>query len=207
MFTGIIEGLGRVEAISLQESNQVLRIRASLGAYLSLGQSLAHNGACLTVEDIQEHTYQVTVISQTLAKTMFPTLKVGDEINLERALAVNARLDGHFVQGHVDTTGRIERIEAEGASKRLFISYPRNYVGLVVSQGSIALNGISLTIADTVSDGLPSPIFTVCIVPHTYENTNVSYWRTRDLINIEFDILAKYMERYLQKQRECVKKP
>lgn len=194
MFTGIIESIGRVSEIRKEGTNRTFTVSSELTVELKVDQSLAHNGVCLTVEriDISQDSYQVTAIAETLQKTMLGAVKSGDRLNLERSLRVDALVDGHFVQGHVDTTGTVDEIiELEG-SREYHISFPGEYESLIVPRGSICVNGISLTVAQS---DLRNHRFSVCIIPYTHEHTNVADWRVGDAVNLEFDILGKYVQK------------
>lgn len=196
MFTGIIEALGSVRSITKKQNNHIWQVSASFSAELRIGQSIAHNGVCLSVESFSATGYyQLSLIEETLKKSMLGEVSEGSKLNLERALTLNTPLDGHFVQGHADTTGRIMAIENEQGSWRITLNVPAKYASWTIPQGSIALNGISLTIADKFYTDTDNKTLSlgVCIIPHTYENTNVSNWCVGDLVNIEFDMLGKYV--------------
>ncbi len=211
MFTGIIESIGRVENIIQKDSKLELDISSSLTSALYIGQSLAHDGVCLTVEKIVAEKYQVTVIEETIKKTTLAQLKCGDTLNLERALGVDQRFDGHFVQGHVSTLGIIREITSHITNKdkevepsdnkslntehRIIVEYNSAYNNLLVAEGSIALHGISLSLASQKkAEGTDNSLFSVCIIPYTYENTNIKHWRIGSKLNIEFDIIGKYVQ-------------
>lgn len=194
MFTGIIESIGRVSEIKNEGSNRTFTVETDLASELKVDQSLAHNGTCLTVEevDLSPGSYRVTAIAETLQKTMLGAVKTGDRLNLERSLRADSLVDGHFVQGHVDTTGTVtEILELEG-SWEYGISFPAEYEPLIVPRGSICVNGISLTVARS---DLHRHLFTVCIIPYTHEHTNIADWSTGDAVNLEFDILGKYVQK------------
>lgn len=193
MFTGIIEAKGQVLGIVKDGSNITFDIQTPLAAELKVDQSVAHNGVCLTVTaiDLSNGTHQVTAIAETLAKTNLGLLAEGDAVNVERCLQVGARLDGHFVQGHVDTVGTVKSIEPKAGSWEITISYPSQFAHLVVEKGSICLNGISLTIF-----GITNDTFKVAIIPYTWDHTNISSWQVGSTINIEFDIMGKYLARW-----------
>lgn len=196
MFTGIIESLGEVAAITPEGSNRHLQLRTPLAAELRVDQSVAHNGVCLTVTDVQADTYQVTAIDETLQKSNLGQLAPGDPVNLERCMPADGRFDGHIVQGHVDLVGMCERVEAQdGSWLYTFAFEPTNEAYLVVEKGSITVNGASLTCFNTHDQG-----FTVAIIPYTYEHTNFHRLQAGDTVNLEFDILGKYMQRILSRQ-------
>lgn len=200
MFTGIIESLAEVLALERRADNLILRMQCELASGFRIDESVAHNGVCLTVEDVDAATlsYQLTAIRETLDRSMLGELAVGDRLNVERSLPVNARLDGHFVQGHVDAVGTvIERRDRDG-SWQIWISYPQDYIPLVVEKGSIAVNGVSLTIAH-LDDARPA--LAVEIIPHTWQKTNAARWREGSRVNLEFDILGKYARRLIDMQR------
>lgn len=192
MFTGIIEQLGVVSAIQYEGTNVHFTIDAAFTHELKIDQSVAHNGCCLTVIDIQGSTYTVTAIYETLQKTNLGSWNVGTKVNLERCMLMNGRLDGHIVQGHVDTTAVCAAIEDQEGSWKFTFSYSADQV--IVEKGSITVNGTSLTVVDS----LPNE-FSVCIIPYTYEHTNFHTLRTGDSVNLEFDIIGKYVARLLVK--------
>jgi riboflavin synthase len=198
MFTGIIETVGAIKSIVQEGSNYHFEIASSISHELKVDQSVAHNGVCLTVTAVSGDTHKVTAIHETLAKTAIANWKVGTHINLERCLAMNARLDGHMVQGHVDTTGQITNITAMDGSYLLTIDYHNpSYQPLIVPQGSVCINGISLTVARLEGTSLG-----VAIIPYTWEHTDLQFIKARSLVNIEFDILGKYILRNLQLEKQ-----
>ena len=193
MFTGIVEEMAVIEAIEQEKANTHFTLSCSFTDELQIDQSVAHNGACLTVVALTENTYRVTAIAETLEKTDLGTWKTGDKINLERCLRINQRLDGHMVQGHVDQTGKVDQIIDEYGSFKIFISYePGEYI--TVKKGSVCVNGVSLTVVDS-EDGM----FSVAIIPYTWNHTNLGLLKTGDTVNLEFDILGKYIQKLLQK--------
>ncbi len=195
MFTGIVEGVGKLIKTEKDQSNLHLWIEADFCDELKIDQSVAHNGVCLTVVDFKDNLYKVTAIEETLQKTNFNTLKDGDLINLERCLQFNGRIDGHIVQGHVDQTGKIVSIENQNGSFFLTVAYDEASSGNVtVEKGSICLNGISLTVVDSKVGQ-----FSVAIIPYTWEFTNLNHVQVGDTLNLEFDILGKYVKRLFQK--------
>lgn len=190
MFTGIIKDLGRIKEISSSGSNRVFYIESALSGRLEVDESLAHNGVCLTVEEIKGKTYRVTAIDETLKKTNIGNWKGNDLINIEQALQINDRLDGHIVQGHVDTTGIcVKKIEKEGSVEFTFTFDP-SFASLLIEKGSICVNGVSLTAFDVTNDR-----FTVAIIPYTFTHTNFHLVKEKDRLNLEFDILGKYVAR------------
>lgn len=195
MFTGIVEGLGKIVKLEKEQSNLNLWIEANFVDELKIDQSVAHNGVCLTVVDFKDGLYKVTAIDETLLKTNFNTLKEGDFINLERCLMFNGRIDGHIVQGHVDQVGEIVSIENQDGSNLVTISYDEaSTSNVTVEKGSICLNGISLTVVDSKVGQ-----FSVAIIPYTWDFTNLSQAKVGDTINLEFDIIGKYVKRLFQK--------
>ena len=190
MFTGIIEQLGKVEKLEKTGSNIKLTVSAVLTSELTIDQSLSHSGICLTVENIAGNTYSVTAIEETLKKTNLDSWKEGTIINLERCLRFDGRLDGHIVQGHVDTVGQCIEIIEKNGSWEYIISFDKKFASLIIEKGSISLNGISLTIFNITDNS-----FTVAIIPYTYEQTNMHTLVVNDKVNIEFDMIGKYVER------------
>lgn len=195
MFTGIVEATGIVERIEKEGSNIRFSLSCPFANELKIDQSLAHNGCCLTVENIQENLYTVTAIDETLEKTNLGKWETGTEVNLERCLQLNGRLDGHIVQGHVDSTGKVVAIEDRGGSFYITIKYEENSEFITVPQGSITVNGISLTVANSLDRE-----FSVAIIPYTWEFTNMKNLKTGDTVNLEFDIIGKYISKIMNKQ-------
>ena len=200
MFTGIIEHAGRIEALERREDGGRLRVNLAgaeeLSAQMKLGDSIAVNGCCLTVTDFGKDYFYADLSGETLRRTSLGEKKPGDFVNLERPLAANARLGGHFVQGHVDGAGRVTRLVPEGENWWLSVRVPEDLRRYVVEKGSIAVDGISLTVArwqDGVAD--------IAVIPFTYAHTNVGAAVPNDAINIEVDILAKYVESLLEKRK------
>jgi riboflavin synthase len=189
MFTGIIENQAEVISINQNGSNVDFVFESVLATELKIDQSLSHNGVCLTVTSIAENTYTVTAIQETLLRTNLGQLSPNQFVNLERCLPANGRLDGHIVQGHVDCVGSIDEIHDLDGSWMIFISHPVE-AGLTVTKGSVCLNGVSLTVVDSFPDA-----FSVAIIPYTWEHTNLSKLAPGDNVNIEFDILGKYMKK------------
>ena len=193
MFTGIIETMATVAAIEHEGSNIHFTVNSALAPELKVDQSVAHNGVCLTVTHIEGNNYQVTAVAETLNKTNLGTWKKGDRINLERALRVGDRLDGHFVQGHVDATATcIEKQTLDGSWLFRF-RFPAAYAALIIEKGSICINGVSLTLFNAGMDE-----FTVTIIPYTYTHTNFSALEAGSVVNIEFDVLGKYSRRMVE---------
>lgn len=199
MFTGIVEATGRVEHLvetAVAGAFQLL-LRTPLAAALKAGDSLAVNGCCLTVTEQDDDVARFDLLAETLRRTNLGELLPGELVNLERSLAANGRFDGHIVQGHVDTTARIVAIETVGRDRRVELALPAGFERYVVFKGSIAVNGISLTVADV----LPSS-FVLWIIRHTWELTNLSRLQPGQPVNLEFDLVAKYVERMLQASLE-----
>ncbi|MGH1334759.1 MAG: riboflavin synthase [Aureispira sp.] len=191
MFTGIIKELGVVKGIEQDGSNVHIKIQATMAQALNIDESVAHNGVCLTIVAIEEDVYTVTAIEETMLKTNLGDWKVGSAVNLERAMVYNARLDGHIVQGHVDTTGTCTAIKEVEGSWYFSFEYAPNEQHLLVDKGSICINGTSLTVVDPTDC-----TFSVAIIPYTYENTVFRDLKEGDKVNLEFDILGKYIAKY-----------
>jgi riboflavin synthase len=194
MFTGIIEGLATLEEIEKENTNVHFTFSCSFTHELKIDQSVSHNGVCLTVVKINGHRYTVTAIDETLQKTNLGTLKIGDAVNLERCMPANGRFDGHIVQGHVDQTGVITSIMDNAGSWTYVIEYDSKSGNVTVEKGSITINGTSLTVVDSREDS-----FSVCIIPYTFENTVFKHLKVNDVVNLEFDIVGKYVARLLKK--------
>ena len=193
MFTGIIENTGIISDISTSGTNKTFWIQSTLSSELKVDQSVSHNGVCLTVEAIQENTYQVTAILETLQKTNLNSWVLGTEVNLERCMLMNGRLDGHIVQGHVDCTATcISVVEKDGSWEYQF-NFDTQFAHLVIEKGSVSINGISLTCFGVTSD-----TFKVAIIPYTYLHTNIKHIQAESLVNIEFDLIGKYVSRMAQ---------
>ena len=193
MFTGIIEHTGRVTEIISWGSNKTFWIRSELAASLKVDQSLCHDGVCLTVEEIKGDLHRVTAIEETLKKTNLGGLKNDSMVNLERSMQLNGRVDGHLVQGHVDTVATCTAINKKEGSHEFIFSFDNKFASLIIEKGSITVNGISLTCFNVTRDR-----FTVAIVPYTYAHTNMGAIKTGDTLNLEFDMIGKYVERILQ---------
>jgi len=193
MFTGIIETLARVEKIEKEGTNVHFTFSCSFTNELKIDQSVAHNGTCLTVVAIEGENYTLTAIEETLIRTNLGLLKVGDVVNLERCTKVGSRLDGHIVQGHVDTIGTCsEIIEMDGSTEYVF-TY--DYDDVTVSKGSITVNGVSLTVVQSEDQ-----LFSVHIIPYTIEHTNFHTFKVGSTVNLEFDIIGKYVKKMMAKQ-------
>jgi riboflavin synthase len=200
MFTGIIEEVGtlaRAEPLGSDRAGKRLTIEAALAPDLRVDESVSINGACQTVVDVTDGAFAVVSIEETLRKTTLGDLQEGDPVNLERALQADDRLDGHFVQGHVDTTGTVLDVEREETDWLYRVRFDDPFAAYLIPVGSIAIDGISLTVARLSGNEL-----TVAIIPHTYEHTNVSTWTAGTAVNLEFDMIGKYVVRALQQTEE-----
>jgi riboflavin synthase len=192
MFTGIIEQLGTVQEVHTDGSNKTFWVASNLSQELKVDQSIAHNGVCLTVEAVQNGMHQVTAIAETLAKTNLNTWQAGTLVNLERCMMLNGRLDGHLVQGHVDAVAEcIALVDKQGSWEYRF-TFDAQFAPLVIEKGSITLNGTSLTVFAVTENQ-----FSVAIIPYTYQHTNIHTVQIGTLVNIEFDLLGKYVQRQL----------
>ena len=188
MFTGIVEKIGRVAKISLQGKNRHFFIESELAPELKIDQSVAHNGVCLTVVGIQGKVYEVVAIDETLQKTSLGTWQVGDRVNLERAMKLGDRLDGHIVQGHVDQTGLCHSIEDAQGSRVFTFHYDPSVGNMTIEKGSITVNGVSLTVVNSQKG-----VFSVAVIPYTYEHTSFHTLKVGDKVNLEFDVIGKYV--------------
>jgi len=188
MFTGIIESLGEIQSVNKSKANININIKSSLANELKIDQSLSHNGVCLTIVNVSKSSYSVTAINETLLKTNLKNLKPGDFVNLERSMKMNGRLDGHIVQGHVDQTGTCTSIENYNGSWVFSFDFNPEYKNITIEKGSITVNGVSLTVINSNKNS-----FSVAIIPYTYENTNFHKLVKGEIVNLEFDILGKYI--------------
>ncbi len=195
MFTGIIEGLGEVTNLQREKDNLHITVRSSLSSELKIDQSLAHNGVCLTVVALGEDTHTITAIDETLEKSNLGELQIGSRVNLERATKIGSRLDGHIVQGHVDQRGTCTKVEELEGSWMYTFEYDPGFDNITIEKGSITVNGVSLTVVGSKENS-----FSVAIIPYTYENTNFKQIRVGSTVNLEFDVIGKYVARLLQKQ-------
>jgi len=190
VFTGIIEDIGTVATLHRDHGNLDITISSSISQELKIDQSVSHNGACLTVIGIEGDHYKVTAIKETLDKTNLCHLKTGDSINLERALKLGDRLDGHLVQGHVDQTGICTSITESNGSWNFDFEYDATQNNLTIEKGSITINGVSLTVVNSGKN-----TFSVAIIPYTYEHTTFKNLKINDIVNLEFDVIGKYVNR------------
>jgi riboflavin synthase len=192
MFTGIVEGLAQIERIEKQGTNVHFEFSGPFTESLKIDQSVSHNGVCLTVVDINVNLYKVTAVEETLLKTNLAFWKMGDKVNVERCLQANGRYDGHIVQGHVDGLGKVKSIDEREGSWLIEFSIDRSFAHLVVEKGSICINGVSLTCFDVSESS-----FKVTIIPYTWMHTNFQFMSVGDTVNLEFDIIGKYVARML----------
>ena len=191
MFSGIVESTGKIINKTAYQANITFEIESTLSKELKVDQSIAHNGACLTVIEIKENSYLVTAVEETLGKTNLGLLQVGELVNLERSLKLDSRLDGHIVQGHVDQIGICKSVKDNNGS--WIYSFEYNQItdnNVTVEKGSITVNGISLTVFNSKPGA-----FSVAVIPYTYEHTNIKYLREGSVVNLEFDIIGKYVKR------------
>lgn len=195
MFTGIIEGIGRVLRIEQEGTNVHFELEAPFTSELKIDQSVAHNGVCLTVVEKQSNSFVVTAIQETLDRTNLGGWKVGDAVNLERCTSLGGRLDGHLVQGHVDATAVLENVVDANGSWVLHFMHEASPENITVQKGSITINGVSLTVVDSHPEG-----FSVAIIPYTWEHTNLGALNPGDRVNLEFDVIGKYVARILAQQ-------
>jgi riboflavin synthase len=193
MFTGIVEALGEVIRLKPEAENLHITIKSPFTAEVKIDQSISHNGVCLTVVFISEDAYTVTAIKETLLKTNLGVLKEGSLVNLERCLISNGRFDGHIVQGHVDQTAVCKNIEEQNGSWKFTFNYDASKGNITVEKGSICINGVSLTVVDSKDNE-----FSVAIIPYTYQHTNFYRLKVGDTVNLEFDIIGKYIARLLK---------
>ena len=196
MFTGIIENLSEIKEINKEGDNLSISLISKITNELKIDQSLSHNGVCLTVVDINDNIYKVTAIKETILKSSIKNWRIGDIINIERAMKLGDRLDGHMVQGHVDQTATCTKISEENGSWYFYFEYQKSS-NLTIEKGSISINGVSLTIVESMGNG-----FSVAIIPYTYENTNFKNIKVGDLVNIEFDMIGKYIHKIIKAQSD-----
>lgn len=190
MFTGIIEELGEIKKLDQTGDNLSIQVKAKITPELKIDQSVAHNGVCLTVVDLEEDTYTVTAIKETLEKTNLGMLKEGDWVNLERGMQLGDRLDGHIVQGHVDQTALCTGIIENEGSWEFTFEYDASLQNITIEKGSITINGVSLTVVNSKTNR-----FSVAIIPYTFDNTTFRYLRKGMTVNLEFDVIGKYVQR------------
>ena len=194
MFTGIIEDLGEVVSLEREATNLHLTVQSRLASLLKIDQSVSHNGVCLTVVDCNEAYYKVTAIKETLDKTNLNSLTEGSIINLERGLKLGDRLDGHMVQGHIDQTGTCVDIQSHNGSWTYNFEYDPILGNITIEKGSVTVNGVSLTVVNSKNNG-----FSVAVIPYTYEHTNFKHFKIGSVVNLEFDVIGKYVSRLYAK--------
>src|SRR6218665_1110527 len=194
MFSGIIEGTGEITSLAKEQGNLHITVRSHFTNELKIDQSIAHNGVCLTVIDLKSDEYTVTAIDETLKKTNLGLLSKGDEVNLERCMKLGDRLDGHIVQGHVDQTAVCTNLEESNGSWTFTFEYDAAQNNITVEKGSVCVNGVRLTVVNSKENS-----FSVCIIPYTYEHTNFKHIKTGTVVNLEFDILGKYISKLMKK--------
>lgn len=205
MFTGIVQDTGKVISRTIKGDSIRFCVEPVSKNYLkdiSAGDSISINGACMTVVNKSQNKFEFTTIKESLSKTNLSSLKLKDLVNLEKAMTLNSRLDGHIVQGHVDTTGKIKKIVTLKDSWEYFIEFPVKFSCYVIYVGSISVNGVSLTVAQIVSDNSKKTLIKVAIIPHTFEVTNFKDLKVNDTVNIEFDMLGKYVNRIFEKKKK-----
>lgn len=196
MFTGIIESLGIVECIEKEGSNISFWVKSTISHELKIDQSVSHNGVCLTVVALQENSHRVTAIEETLRKTNLQEWQEGTLVNLERCMVLNGRLDGHIVQGHADTTATCVQQKTLEGSWEFTFQFPEKFAALLIEKGSVTVNGISLTCFNITNNQ-----FSVAIIPYTFQHTNLQAVAESHLVNIEFDMIGKYINRFNQLQQ------
>lgn len=196
MFTGIIEASGKIIALQQDAANVHITIQSAISHELHVDQSVSHNGVCLTVVHVDADTHTVTAIDETLKRSNLGALHIGDQINLERCMQINGRLDGHIVQGHVDTTAQLKQVAESEGSWLLTFGFDPQFAKYIVDKGSITINGISLTVFNEHNG-----TFQVAIIPYTWEHTNLSKLSIGNSVNIEFDIIGKYVEKMMREKK------
>lgn len=193
MFSGIIKCVGKIESISDKGSTKIFTISSPVSDSLKIDQSVAHDGVCLTIIRANNATHDVEIVNETLSKSSFRSAVVGNYINLEKSISAYTLLDGHLVQSHVDTIVTCLSVADLEGSWKMYFNLPGDYAGLIIPQGSICINGISLTVSDLTEDS-----FAVAIIPYTYENTNMKNLSAGSIVNVEFDLIGKYIVRQFE---------
>lgn len=193
MFTGIIEAVGEIQDISVDGSNRIFYVKSDLSKELNVDESLSHNGVCLTIEEASDDSYRVSAIEETLKKTNAGSWKIKGQINLERAMKINDRFDGHLVQGHVDGTGICTGKKEKEGSVEFSFKFDKTFASLIIEKGSVCVNGVSLTAFNVEEER-----FTVAIIPYTFAHTNFHSLQENDVVNLEFDVLGKYVQRMME---------
>ncbi len=214
MFTGIIQDLGRVIYKSVKQDSIKFTVKPLINDFINdvkAGDSISVNGACMTVEKVrhrnsllEKSTFGFTAISESLGKTNLGMLKKNDLINLEKSMTLSSKLDGHFVQGHIDTTGIVKKVMLKNDSREFLIELPSKYKDNIIYVGSIAVNGVSLTIADILKEGSKYILIKVAIIPHTFKFTNFQFIKKNSIVNIEFDMIGKYIERIISNKNNKI---
>jgi len=194
MFTGIIESIGVIRHIEKDRGNIHFTIESEISHELKIDQSVAHDGVCLTVVEVTDGAHRVTAINETLEKSSLGEWTIGGLVNIERCMPPSGRFDGHIVQGHVDTTGKVVKVEEDNGSWRYYFSHPVSTDYITVKKGSITINGVSLTVVDSSEEG-----FSVALIPYTYEHTNFRNFTPGDTVNLEFDIIGKYVAEMMRR--------
>ena len=192
MFTGIIETVGTITEIIPDSTNKSFWVESPISNEFKPDQSINHNGVCMTIEETKTNTHKITAIKETLSKTNLGSWKIGDLINLERSLSLNGKLDGHIVQGHIDTIAKCLQIKERKGSREFEFELPKEFAVLIIEKGSVCINGISLTVFNVKRKS-----FRVAIIPYTFENTNMKLLKESNLVNVEFDMIGKYVHRHL----------
>lgn len=203
MFTGIIQETGVVKSRTSQCDSIKFSVQPLSQKFLTgikTGDSISINGACMTVEEKLKNEFEFTTVKESLGKTNLGLLNLNESVNLEKAMALNSKLDGHIVQGHVDTTGIVKRINKLKNSHEFFIEFPSNFSDNIIYVGSIAVNGVSLTIAEIVKESSKKILIKIAVIPHTFDSTNFNKLKEHDIVNIEFDMMGKYVKRILKKK-------
>ena len=195
MFTGIIETIGVIKAIEKEDENVHITVNSSITNELKIDQSVSHNGVCLTIVNINNDSYTITAIQETLNKTNLGSWKIGDLVNLERAMKLNDRLDGHLVQGHIDQIGVCKEVLETNGSWFYTFQYDENLNNITIEKGSITVNGVSLTVVNSKNNE-----FSVAIIPYTYEHTNFKNFKKGTKVNLEFDVIGKYVAKLFSKK-------
>ncbi|MGB4848354.1 MAG: riboflavin synthase [Saprospiraceae bacterium] len=193
MFSGIIQSTGIVQSIEDKGSTKLMTVSSSISNALHIDQSIAHNGVCLTIVKVHDGNHQVEIVNETLSKTNLGSLQPGQIVNLEKSITMETLLDGHLIQGHVDNTLRCEKIEDLDGSWLMQFNLPKDFEALIIPHGSICINGVSLTVANLFDHS-----FDVAIIPYTYEHTNFKFIKEDDMVNVEFDLIGKYLLRQLE---------
>jgi riboflavin synthase len=201
MFTGIIQDTGRILSSDTKGDSKkfCVDVQEEFLHGVKIGDSISVNGACMTVESYSKDNFEFTTIAESLSKTNLGKLETGSYINLEKSMTMNSKLDGHIVSGHVDTIGLIDKVIENEDSWEFFIKFSNKFSDNVIYKGSIAINGVSLTIAEIVKEGNKNTTIRISIIPHTFNHTNFKFLREKDIVNIEFDLLGKYVQRILRK--------